>query len=153
MRGDNCPLCPDRVDQSPFWIRVGPLGASNLFLGKDQRYRGYCQLIFGRRHVTGIDKLTDEEYTTYMGDLRATARALVEVCKPDHMNYECQGNFVPHLHYNIIPRYRTDVRWRFPIQWGWKSREEYEAASVFVSDEEHAALREQLRRALGIAEV
>jgi diadenosine tetraphosphate (Ap4A) HIT family hydrolase len=150
VRGENCPLCPERVDQSPFWVRVGPLSAANLFLNKDQRYGGYSQLIFSRRHVTGIDQLTDEEYAAYMGDLRATGRALIAVFHPDHMNYECQGNFVPHLHFNIIPRYQGDVRWRMPIQWGWKSREEYEAASVYVSDEEHAALRSKLRDALGI---
>ena len=34
------------------------------------------------------------------------------------MNYELLGNSDPHLHWHIIPRYKTDPRWGAPI---WES--------------------------------
>jgi diadenosine tetraphosphate (Ap4A) HIT family hydrolase len=35
--------------------------------------------------------------------------------QPDHVNLESLGNVVPHLHWHIVPRYRSDPRWGAPI--------------------------------------
>jgi diadenosine tetraphosphate (Ap4A) HIT family hydrolase len=35
--------------------------------------------------------------------------------RADHINIETLGNVVPHLHWHIVPRYRTDPRWGNPI--------------------------------------
>ena len=42
-------------------------------------------------------------------------RYVTRAFQPDHVNLECLGNTVPHLHVAIIPRYRSDPRWGHPI--------------------------------------
>lgn len=150
VSGQDCPLCDGRADAAPYWSRVDNLSVSTLYLHRDQRFRGFSQLIFTPRHVTGIHELSEEEYAAYMRDLRQVVQALWDVCKPDHMNHLCEGNFVPHLHFNIIPRYKHDVRWRMPMHFGWASKKEFWAAGIYPSEAEHAALRallhDRLRR-------
>ncbi len=148
VRGVGCPLCEDRADAAPYWSRVLSLGVSTLYLHRDQRFRGYSQLIFNPRHVTGIHELSEPEYTAYMRDLRDVVQALWDVCQPDHMNHLCEGNFVPHLHYNIVPRYQDDVRWRMPMHFGWASKSEFWAAGIYPSEAEHEALRLRLQTRL-----
>lgn len=44
-----------------------------------------------------------------------TATALNKVLKPDKMNYALLGNYIPHLHWHLIPRYKTESTWGQPI--------------------------------------
>lgn len=37
-----------------------------LYLKRDQRFRGYCVLIFDPRHATDLPELTDAEYLDFM---------------------------------------------------------------------------------------
>jgi diadenosine tetraphosphate (Ap4A) HIT family hydrolase len=50
-----------------------------------------------------------------MDDLYRAAGAISSACSPDLMNYASMGNVVPHVHWHLVPRYRTDPRWGFPI--------------------------------------
>lgn len=110
-----CPLCAPRPDDSPQWLKVASLGGSSLYLDRNQTYRGHCQLVFDRRHVEGLEQLHAEEHDAMMRDLRLAARAIASVVRPDRMNYCSLGNVVPHLHWHLVPRYRTDPRWGAPI--------------------------------------
>lgn len=113
--GASCPLCAPRADDTPNWIKIQTLGVSTLYLDRNQTYRGHCQLVFDRRHIVGLEDLGNDEYTTLMADLRNAAHAIVAACQPDLMNYTSLGNVVPHLHWHLIPRYRSDPRWGRPI--------------------------------------
>jgi diadenosine tetraphosphate (Ap4A) HIT family hydrolase len=110
-----CPLCAPRPEDSPNWLKVAALSASTLYLDRNQTYRGHCQLVFDRRHVEGLEYLAAEEHDAMMGDLRRAARAIVAAVQPDRMNYCSLGNVAPHLHWHLVPRYRTDPRWGSPI--------------------------------------
>jgi len=110
-----CPLCAPRPDDSPHWLKVASLRASTLYLDRNQTYRGHCQLVFDSRHVVGLEHLEDGEYQALMRDLSRAARAISTVVKPDRMNYCSLGNVVPHLHWHLVPRYRSDPRWGSPI--------------------------------------
>ena len=35
--------------------------------------------------------------------------------RPDKVNYELLGNMVPHMHWHVVPRFRTDPLWPRPI--------------------------------------
>jgi diadenosine tetraphosphate (Ap4A) HIT family hydrolase len=48
-------------------------------------------------------------------DLAQAEAAIHASVTPDHINVESLGSTVPHLHWNIIPRYRSDPRWGRPI--------------------------------------
>jgi diadenosine tetraphosphate (Ap4A) HIT family hydrolase len=110
-----CPLCAPRPEDSPHWLEVAHLGVSTLYLDRNQTYRGHCQLVFDSRHVEGVEQLHAVEHDLLMRDLRCAARAIAAVVKPDRMNYCSLGNVVPHLHWHLVPRYRTDPRWGAPI--------------------------------------
>jgi len=115
MSGAECPLCAPRPDETAVWIKIRNLTVSTLYLDRNQTYRGHCQLVFDGRHVVGLENLTGEEFGSLMADLRAAARAIVETCQPDLMNYASLGNVMPHLHWHLVPRYATDPGWGGPI--------------------------------------
>ena len=110
-----CPMDAPRAASTDHWDLVAPLTVSSLYLTTNQTYRGHCQLIFDPRHATAPAQLSGGEWLSYSGDLYVAQRAIVSVVQPDHLNVELLGNVVPHLHWHIIPRYRTDPRWGQPI--------------------------------------
>lgn len=67
--------------------------------------------------------------------------------KPDHMNYELLGNSVPHLHWHIAPRYKTDPRWGRPIWEGYPNNE-FQINRQTVSDAEYEQIISQIRAQL-----
>jgi diadenosine tetraphosphate (Ap4A) HIT family hydrolase len=113
--GIGCPMDAPRPRSTDDWDFVAELTASSLYLATNQTYRGHCQLIFDRRHVARVDQLSPEEWQAMAADLFRAQAAIVEAVRPDHMNIETLGNIVPHLHWHIVPRYRTDPRWGAPI--------------------------------------
>ena len=112
-RGVDCPFDSGRGD--PAWDLVARLGASSLYLNQNQTYRGHCVLVLDLRHAARPDELSAEEWAASCADLHRAEAAIVGVTKPDHVNVASLGNVVPHLHWHIVPRYRTDPRWGGPI--------------------------------------
>jgi diadenosine tetraphosphate (Ap4A) HIT family hydrolase len=113
--GSRCPFDIPRVEPNAYWDSVVQLKVSTLCLLTNQTYRGHCILIYDPKHVVRPDELTAEEWAAFARDLHEAARSLVKVCRPDHLNVECLGNVMPHLHWQVIPRYRDDPRWGAPI--------------------------------------
>lgn len=139
--GQDCPFCSPRVEPNDFWDSITSLGVSTICLLKNQAYRGYCILIYDLRHVIAPDQLTEAEWSDFARDLHRAVVALRSVCSPDHVNVECLGNTMPHLHWHIVPRYRNDPRWSGPI---WTDTAE-ELHYVELSAPERANLIEELR--------
>ncbi len=110
-----CPLCAPRPDDSPHWLKVARLEVSTLYLDRNQTYRGHCQLVFDPGHVEGLEQLEPAACAAMSRDLARAARAIAGTVRPDRMNYCSLGNVVPHLHWHLVPRYRTDPRWGSPI--------------------------------------
>jgi diadenosine tetraphosphate (Ap4A) HIT family hydrolase len=142
-----CPLCPPRGRVDEHWIEVAALSVSTLYLDRNQTYRGQCALAFDPRHVEGLEQLTREEFHALCGDLHVAAHAVSAVCKPRLMNYASLGNVVPHLHWHIVPRYRSDPRWGGPIY--TTTREEMHEVRLDEAEYEAlvAALRAEVDRA------
>ncbi|MCB9450374.1 MAG: HIT family protein [Anaerolineaceae bacterium] len=129
-------------------IFIADLHISTLFLFRDQRFRGYCILSFAPWGATSLESLTDEEYMTFLSDLRIASRALRAALTPDHMNYELLGNSNPHLHWHIVPRYKTDPRWGRPI-WEDYPHGEFTHRRHVVPDAEYRQMVSQIRQQLG----
>lgn len=126
-------------------IFIAALRISSLFLFRDQRYKGYCILSFDPYHATNFDALPDEEYTAFMGDVRSASSAIRAAMKPDHMNYELLGNSNPHLHWHIVPRYKTDPRWGAPIWEGYDYRSnEFKVNRQVLPDVEYESILQQI---------
>ncbi|MDP9317064.1 MAG: HIT family protein [Chloroflexota bacterium] len=145
--GRNCSLCLPRQATNDYRIEIAALSTSTLYLFRDQRFRGYCLLIFDPRHATALEELSEDEYTLFMQDMRQAAQAIRSALQPDHMNYECLGNSSPHLHWHLVPRYHTDPRWGQPIWEGWQ-RNEFNINRVTLADHEYAALIHRIRGVL-----
>jgi ATP adenylyltransferase len=126
---------------------IAELSISTLLLYREQRFRGYCLLSFSAWDATSIESLNDVEYNAFMADLRIASKAIRTVCTPDHMNYELLGNSNPHLHWHIVPRYKTDPRWGQPIWEGWP-RNEFKINRHTLSEPEYRLLVDQIRAAL-----
>lgn len=142
-RGIGCPLCLERRKADFHWF-VRTLRRSSLFLTRGQAYRGSCVLIVDGRHVNHISELTAEEWLFVAQDLRDSERAVLQVFAPDHMNIESLGNTVPHLHWGLVPRYKSDGRWGHPV---WTTTRS-EMKQDFLADSEYASYVRQLQEAL-----
>jgi diadenosine tetraphosphate (Ap4A) HIT family hydrolase len=114
-RGHNCPFDTPRPPSTTHWEYVTRLEVSTLYLAKNQTYRGQCLIILDLRHATRPDQLTSAEWAAYCSDLHRAEVAVHRTVQPDHINIAALGNVIPHLHWHIIPRYRTDPRWGNPI--------------------------------------
>ena len=113
--GHGCVFDAPRAEHTAHWDKVVSLPASSWYLPHNQAYRGHGVLVFDPRHATRLDQLSGEEWAAYAADLQRVVRAIVTVCKPDHVNVESLGNLMPHLHWHVIPRYKHDPRWGGPI--------------------------------------
>ena len=128
-------------------IFIAELRVSTLLLFRDQRFRGYSILSFDPRNATSLESLSDEEYAAFFADIRTASSALRNALHPDHMNYELLGNTNPHLHWHIVPRYRSDPRWGRPI-WEDYPRNEFTINRYTLEDAAYLALIDQIQEHL-----
>ena len=105
-----CLLCEEVREEfrkdSPYWI--ADLRVSTAFAARNQVCRGYVMLVYNVAHVTELYHMDREDRIAFMDDLVDIAGAVDRAYKPHKMNYELLGNLVPHLHWHIIPRRRSD---------------------------------------------
>src|SRR5438132_6069866 len=83
-------------------------------------------------HDEELYQLTDKNRKSFLEDMSRVAAALAKTFNPDKMNYELLGNGMPHLHWHLVPRYKTDPLWGRPIWTGSVrrkrlARQEYES--------------------------
>ena len=142
--GHGCPLCKPRPAVSERSYFVCKLSVSSLYLARNQAYRGSCAIVYDSTHATRPSELPPEQWMQFCNDAWRVESVVSQVFQPDHVNLECLGNSVPHLHMGIIPRYRTDPRWGQPI---WTSSKE-EMVQVIVTIEECEELARILREEL-----
>jgi diadenosine tetraphosphate (Ap4A) HIT family hydrolase len=62
-------------------------------------------------------ELGSDEAGRYWADVLAVSRAIEEEFRPLKMNLLTLGNWVPHLHTHVLPRYLDDPAPGGPITW------------------------------------
>ena len=106
-----CLLCEEIREEfrkdNPYWI--ADLRVSTAFVARNQICRGYVILVYNKSHATELYKLGREDRIAFMDDLVDIAGAIDRAYAVHKMNYELLGNLVPHLHWHIIPRRRSDL--------------------------------------------
>lgn len=141
--GNGCRFDAPRPPVTDEWCFIASLGVSTLYLNRNQTYRGQCILILDLRHACRADELAAGEWAAFCADLHRAESAVQAAVRPDHMNVVSLGNVMPHLHWHIIPRYRTDPRWGKPI---WP-----EVPAATLGAAEQRALIDELRSRVGTA--
>ena len=93
-----------------------------VVLGDNQRLKGYC-LLLSDPVAGNLNELSVQARVQFLTDMAMVGDALLEVLKPDKINYSILGNKDPALHAHIPPRYteeeerfRTTVPFRYHFE-------------------------------------
>ena len=116
--GRDCALCATlgRGDND-YTVAVGELPWSQVGLERRSRLPGYCIVVWKGRHVAEPTQLDPDEAAGYWADVVAVARAIEAEFQPAKVNLLTLGNWVPHLHTHVLPRYLDDPAPGGPIAW------------------------------------
>jgi diadenosine tetraphosphate (Ap4A) HIT family hydrolase len=97
--------------------------------------------VYDLGHATRPSELDAATWQQFCGDLWVSERAISRALQPDHINVECLGNTVPHLHVAIVPRYRSDARWGNAI---WMTSRG-DMPQLRMNDDEYETIAQALR--------
>lgn len=84
-------------------------------------YTGYCRVIWNT-HVAEMTDLGAAERAHCLRVVLAVESVLRELLAPHKVNLASLGNFTPHLHWHVIPRFRDDPHFPQAI-WGPRQRD------------------------------
>jgi diadenosine tetraphosphate (Ap4A) HIT family hydrolase len=105
----SCGLC-DRVKamaegKHPAVIRE--FKHSYWVLGDHQFFKGYS-LVLLKKHVREMHELAARERRELLDEVMRAGDAVAKAFKPWKMNFASLGNVDEHVHWHIIPRYKSD---------------------------------------------
>jgi len=114
IRGQGCLLCAsvgiaeNHVIDLPF---------SEVRLEPRSRLHGYCIVVWRHGHVAEPTELGTDQAAGYWRDVLDVGRAIQARFQPMKLNFLTLGNWVPHLHTHVLPRYIDDPAPGGPIAW------------------------------------
>jgi diadenosine tetraphosphate (Ap4A) HIT family hydrolase len=82
---------------------------------------GFTRIILNK-HIAEFSDLSLDESLEISKAIYKIEKAMLKHIKPDKVNIASLGNYVPHLHIHIIPRYKDDA-WFPDSIWSDKHRE------------------------------
>jgi diadenosine tetraphosphate (Ap4A) HIT family hydrolase len=97
-----CVLCNDH-DQQVLWRDE----LCRVIWVDEPDYPGFCRVILNR-HVAEMTDLPAQERNWLMEVVFAVESTVRDTLDPDKINLASLGNMVPHVHWHVIPRWRTD---------------------------------------------
>ncbi|WP_426396923.1 HIT family protein [Ralstonia sp. R-29] len=116
QRAPDCALC-ETDGGEPVWRNA----RARVVLVEHARFPGFCRVIWND-HVAEQTDLSDADRHWLMEVVTRVERVLRAELAPDKINLASFGNFVPHLHWHVIPRYRWDTHFPEAV-WGPAQRE------------------------------
>ena len=105
---DECSICDHLFSEPP--LKIKEYSLSTLFLQEDQFFPGICTLI-SKRHITETFELGAIDRASLMEEINQAGHTLYKAFQPDKINYAFLGNKEPHMHWHIIPRWKSDPFW------------------------------------------
>jgi len=88
--------------------------AYRIVLVDDAGFPGFCRVIWNA-HLAEATDLDWPERNVLMNAVWQVEQAVRDVMAPDKINLASLGNVVPHLHWHVIPRYRSDSHFPNPV--------------------------------------
>ena len=118
VAGKDCSICSSLgLGDNDHTITVAELPFSEVWLERRSHLPGYCIVVWRFGHVAEPTELDAESATGYWRDVLAVSRVLQAEFRPVKMNLMTLGNWVPHLHTHVVPRYFDDPAPGGPIAW------------------------------------
>ena len=112
MRDENCAYCQEGALVEKFGIKITELGASKVYLFREQSHKGRV-IVASKRHVSEMIDLDRRERQAFMDDVAKVASALRTLFHPTKINYGAYGDNGCHLHFHLVPKYANDE-----FEWG-----------------------------------
>jgi len=125
----------DQID-TPYYITSLKFG--KLFLNWNQIYPGRVMYVY-KEHLCDITEINLPDLLEVETEIHRIACIIRKEFSPDLMNVASLGNHAQHLHWHIIPRYKTDVNWGNP-PWPHMDR--------FLTDSEKFSLIQRIKQHL-----
>lgn len=111
MLPTNCELC--REDGGEVLLRTK---AWRVVLVDEPAFPGFCRVVWNQ-HVMEMTDLTAAQRAAFMEVVWRVERCIRDELRPTKINLASLGNFTPHLHWHVIPRWENDTHFPRPI-WG-----------------------------------
>jgi diadenosine tetraphosphate (Ap4A) HIT family hydrolase len=116
--GRDCVLCASLGNgDDEHTVAVAELPYTRVGLERRSRLPGYCIVVWRGRHVAEPMSLDPDEAAGYWADVVDVGRAIEAEFRPVKVNFLTLGNWVPHLHTHVLPRYPDDPAAGGPIPW------------------------------------
>ena len=105
----SCVLC-----QEPGGSVVVLLDGCRIILPDEPETPGFTRVVL-QDHVREMTDLPEAGRQALMAVVFRVEQVMRDTLAPDKVNLASLGNQVDHLHWHVIPRYRTDARFPAPV--------------------------------------
>ncbi|MFV0366193.1 MAG: HIT family protein [Mangrovibacterium sp.] len=99
-----CLYCQKLPVLDELMIKICDLEVSQLFLFKEQSYRGRVNVVY-KDHGVELHELTAEQRNAFFKDVARAGKAIAEAFNPTKINYGAYSDTLTHLHMHIAPKY------------------------------------------------
>jgi len=130
-----CPLC-----QTPGGRVLVQTGEYRVVWPDELGHPGLLRVI-AQGHVAEMTDLRPDERLRLIDAVWTVETAMRRVLGPDKINLASLGNWVPHLHWHVVPRWKGDLQFPGSI---WSVKQAGREASVAAIDEQIRGGLEQL---------
>ena len=141
MKDMNCAYCAEGALVDKFGIKICELGASKVYLFKEQSHPGRV-IVASLHHVSEMVDLSDADRSAFLDDVAQVAAALHKVFNPKKVNYGAYGDTGCHLHFHLVPKYADDS-----FEWG--STFAMDPKRTYLTEPEYAERVAKIKSALG----
>jgi len=118
VAGADCSMCATLGQgDNDFVVAVTDLPFASVGLERRSKLPGYCVVIWRHGHVAEPMDLAPQDAAGYWHDVVAVAGAIRDEFEPMKLNFLTLGNYVPHLHTHVVPRYVDDPAPGGPLVW------------------------------------
>lgn len=136
-----CMYCSADHRLTDLMIPVCELEMSNVYLFKEQTYRGRCVVAFKVGHRNELFELSDEERNGFMRDVSRVASAVQKAFSPQKINYGAYGDKMPHVHFHIVPKTDSAPKWGSTFDMMPETKN-------FLTDEEYSTVIAEIKKHL-----
>ena len=127
-----------------FGIKITELGASKVYLFREQSHKGRV-IVASKHHVSEMIDLDRRERQAFMDDVAKVASALRALFHPTKINYGAYGDTGCHLHFHLVPKYADDA-----FEWGGTFA--MDPKRTYLSDAEYADLVATIKAELQVGD-